>query len=1147
MTYQAGIDLGTTYTAAAVHRDGRVEVVALADRATVIPSVLFLRPEGDVLAGDPANRRGLQEPDRVAREFKRRVGDPAPLYLGGTPLGAHLLLARLLRSTIDRVAEREGGYPSALAITHPANWGPYKLDLLRQAVEHAGFGDYPTTYLSEPEAAAIHYASQERVAPGAIVAAYDLGGGTFDAAVLQRTEDGRFTVLGRPEGIEHLGGIDFDGAVFHHVDQAVGGAVSALDPNDPDSVTAVARLRMECVEAKEVLSSDTEVSIPVVLPTMRTSVRLLRGELEAMIRPAIDDTISALHRALRSAGVTPEQLQSVLLVGGSSRIPLVGQLVSASLGRPVAVDAHPKHAIALGAAVAAAQKVGAAVDTIDVAEPAGAEGATTIPTWSPAGAIASPSTSTAAAPPAGPRRRLPVPLVAGAAVVLIAAVAGAVLASGGSDGDDDPPATTTTVASGVAAGIDPVTGEPAVADRGDAWIFPSSVGGLERQGVIGVDLESGEVLARANTQGFPATDEPIITDDAVWSASKGSPVVLERFSRDDGSLLATVELPIEGSADFVGIVRTAEHLWVAVEQNSFGNQPSGRLFRVVEETAQTNLTLEVPGSIDARTLTTDGERLWLASRFGAADAGIITVEDDAPSEPVLVAGITSVDDLRFSGGSLWAVGDGNLVELEPDELRSEQTIALGLDEVGGTSELLLTADAVSLVGQQDEEAVLVTVDRASGEIETADLGPAIADALFLGPAAGVDADGVRWIYGSGSSTDDIPAELARIDADGEVTTLELPAQPGGGGGLAFAGGRVAVNDLEGGGRLTAPLVRIVDADDLELVETVRADLYPLLVTQAGARLIVTNLEDGTLSIVEDGEVTGTHEIERAVWPGVAVGDEAWALTTDGVAILDLDDPEGEPELVPLELRRAPLLTDGSRVLIRTNPWTVMDVASRAITGQIPTEQGSFVQAASEPLSFIPELVAFGALWESGSETSSRIDLASGAVAPIAVPAPDFAVGDDEMWATDDDGGVHRLDPTTGAVVASAVVGGEGGGRVVVDGDAVWFLDGTRDVRRLDPLTGEELFSVDLQGAPIAATFAAGSLWLSIEGEDVVVRLDPLAEFSSDAVVSTVEVGRRPAYLAGDEDGVWVALQGDLALSRIDPDTDEVTDTLELRD
>lgn len=352
MGYELGIDLGTTWTAAAVHRDGRVDIVGLGNRHAVIPSVLFLRDDEEVLTGESAQRRAVTEPDRVAREFKRRVGDPTPILVGSTPYSTEALSAKLLRWVVDRVAEREGGAPDHIVVTHPANWGTYKQDLLTQAIRLADIGSNATT-LSEPEAAAISYASQERIETGSIVAVFDLGGGTFDAAILRKKDIG-FEILGQPEGIERLGGIDFDEAVFQHVLRSLGGVVDQLDADDPNVTSAVARLRQECVDAKEALSADTEVSIPVVLPNVSTDIRLTRSEFESMIRPSLADTLGAMQRAIRSAGLEVAQIDSVLLVGGSSRIPLVAQLVGAELGRPVAVDAHPKHAIALGAALAAA-------------------------------------------------------------------------------------------------------------------------------------------------------------------------------------------------------------------------------------------------------------------------------------------------------------------------------------------------------------------------------------------------------------------------------------------------------------------------------------------------------------------------------------------------------------------------------------------------------------------------------------------------------------------------------------------------------------------------------------------------------------------------------------------------------------------------
>ena len=348
--YQVGIDLGTTFTAAAIYRDGRATIFSLGNQSSAIPSVVLLRDDGTELTGDAAVRRALTEPERVAREFKRRLGDTTPIIVGGAPYSAEQLTARLLTATIAAVIEREGDSPDRVAVTHPANWGPYKIDLLQQAIRLAGLSPESVDLLTEPEAAAIHYASTERVEPDQVVAVYDLGGGTFDAAILRKAEEG-FEIIGRPEGIERMGGIDFDAAVFAHVDRSLDGKLQELDPEDPLVVSGVARLRDDCVNAKVALSSDTDATIPVLLPGIQTDVRITRAEFENSIRPSLADSIAAIDRALESAGVTPDDVAKVLLVGGSSRIPVISQMVSSELGRPVAVDADPKHSIALGAAV----------------------------------------------------------------------------------------------------------------------------------------------------------------------------------------------------------------------------------------------------------------------------------------------------------------------------------------------------------------------------------------------------------------------------------------------------------------------------------------------------------------------------------------------------------------------------------------------------------------------------------------------------------------------------------------------------------------------------------------------------------------------------------------------------------------------------
>jgi molecular chaperone DnaK len=351
MGYLLGIDVGTTRTAAATGRAdaglGDFEIVNLGDRSSSVPSVLYLAKDGSALVGDAAERRSTTDPDRVVREFKRRIGDPTPIVVAGRNWSPEELSARLVRWVVDRVAEREGGPADRIAITHPASWGEHKKERLSAALTAHGIS---ASFLAEPQAAALHYAAAERVESGSTIAVYDLGGGTFDAAVVHKDGNG-FALTGRPEGVERLGGIDFDEVVFEHVRAGLPEAFEGLDDTDPGVLAAVAAIRRECTEAKEALSSDTEVSIAVLTPAGQGSVRLHRSEFEAMIRPRIEETVDALRRAVTSAGLEPDQLSTVLLVGGSSRIPLVAELVSEQLGRPVAVDTDPKNAIAKGAAL----------------------------------------------------------------------------------------------------------------------------------------------------------------------------------------------------------------------------------------------------------------------------------------------------------------------------------------------------------------------------------------------------------------------------------------------------------------------------------------------------------------------------------------------------------------------------------------------------------------------------------------------------------------------------------------------------------------------------------------------------------------------------------------------------------------------------
>ncbi len=433
--FTLGIDLGTTYSAAAIVRGSTVEPCVLGTIAAQIPTIVVLRDDAEILTGEAAERRAASEPTRTAREFKRRLGDPIPIIVGGTPYGAEALMAQMLGAIVRQVTQREDEAPATIVLTHPANYSDYKSGLLLEAARLAGLDLDRVRMITEPEAAAIAYARQQRIEPGEIIAVYDLGGGTFDAALVRDTASG-FELIGTPEGMERLGGIDFDQAVLAHVDAVLDGLVSSADVSDPQVLAGQARLREECRRAKEALSNDTDVTIPVSLPGVQTDVRLTRDELENMVRPRIAETVKALQRTISSAGISTEAVSRVLLVGGSSRMPIVAQVVRDSIGRPVSVDADPKMAIAMGAALSAAPPSLDAVATAVVATAATTTGS--LP---------------ASDPVRGPTRRISRSVIAAVVGAVVAAVfVGVVVTNGGSGSQKaSPPSTVAPRVNGTSA------------------------------------------------------------------------------------------------------------------------------------------------------------------------------------------------------------------------------------------------------------------------------------------------------------------------------------------------------------------------------------------------------------------------------------------------------------------------------------------------------------------------------------------------------------------------------------------------------------------------------------------------------------------------------------------------------------------------
>lgn len=363
MPYVLGVDVGSSYTTAAFVRreDERPTVLPLddhpdgtdqdADRqdplAGPVPSVLYVTDDDTVLVGQAALERAWAEPDRVARDFLARVGDDVPALVGQESFTAETLLAALVAWVVQRGVDIEGTDAERVVLAHPAGWGAYRRSLLDDALSRIGLTD--VLLLPKPIAAAECYAATG--GSGDALAVYDLGDSTLSCAVARRGP-AAFDLLCQAETVEPVGGTHFDDVLAGHVLTELGQDPAGLDYVDPALWPAMDRLRLVCRTAKEALSTATDVTVPCALPGVRKAVPVTRDRFDALIRPAVDSTVDTLLRTGQASGVPAQRLGGVLLVGGSARVPLVAELVSAAAPCPVVLDPEPETAVARGAALA---------------------------------------------------------------------------------------------------------------------------------------------------------------------------------------------------------------------------------------------------------------------------------------------------------------------------------------------------------------------------------------------------------------------------------------------------------------------------------------------------------------------------------------------------------------------------------------------------------------------------------------------------------------------------------------------------------------------------------------------------------------------------------------------------------------------------
>ncbi|GAA4895541.1 hypothetical protein GCM10023223_06440 [Stackebrandtia albiflava] len=328
--------------------DGRVKPL-LFDGSPMLPSAVYLSADGRMLIGRDAERNARMDPARFEPNPKRRIDD-GTIFLGDQEIPVPRVFAYVLEQVVGEARRQLGGPPEAVRMTHPARWGERRRNLLIEAARLAGLPK--PQLIPEPVGAASYFTSVlgTAVPVGRALAIYDLGGGTFDATVVRRTQAG-FEVLSE-EGLPDVGGLDFDHGIVEHLGKTYGVSHAAtwsrlMNPTD-DKDRRYRRMLYEDVRgAKEMLSRTASADIH--LPALDVDAHLTREEFEEVARPHLERTIECMERAIRGARQSPKDLVGIFLVGGSSRIPMAANLIHKGLGVAPRTFEQPETVVVEGA------------------------------------------------------------------------------------------------------------------------------------------------------------------------------------------------------------------------------------------------------------------------------------------------------------------------------------------------------------------------------------------------------------------------------------------------------------------------------------------------------------------------------------------------------------------------------------------------------------------------------------------------------------------------------------------------------------------------------------------------------------------------------------------------------------------------------
>ncbi len=351
-----GIDLGTTNSAIAYIRGGRPALLSI-DESALIPSVVHRAPDGEMLVGKVAKDALVAMPERSIASVKRLMGTDTVISLGDQDFSATDISALILGRIKNAVDAEFGEGSKEAVITVPAYFSDRQRRATKDAGEQAGF--IVERIVNEPTAAAMAF-GLDHLEASARILVYDLGGGTFDVSIVH-LESGILEVEAS-DGDRLLGGDDFDQLIVQHLVDLVKGN-GGFDPQQ--DARAMARLKVEAEQAKVRLSEDLQTSVKIPVLGMDGSrpvgvdTRLSREHFNELIAPLIDRTVMLTKSCIKAAGIKSQDISTVILVGGSTRIPLVRERMEALFGQPPLISVNPDEAVALGAAVQAGIKSGA--------------------------------------------------------------------------------------------------------------------------------------------------------------------------------------------------------------------------------------------------------------------------------------------------------------------------------------------------------------------------------------------------------------------------------------------------------------------------------------------------------------------------------------------------------------------------------------------------------------------------------------------------------------------------------------------------------------------------------------------------------------------------------------------------------------------